>query len=206
MNSNLSGNKEAIMVKSFSEIVIEGHFGLVKGFLMGFLYGSEKEFSYFFHRKSGIRRETLKDLLKELFEFENFVHLCIESSKVSKFIKAIENSNDKIGLQVQSVKKIKSAGFNFSYEVFNEEIAYEIKNLFLEDAKKVKLQNYKPVNIKDKEAIGIEGYAPEHHFIGRGSGQVKGNFLYVMELYLKIKRCKSSELIISNDIILQLEN
>ena len=90
------------MVKSFSEIVIEGHFGLVKGFLMGFLYGGEKEFSYFFHRKSGIRRETFKDLLKELFEFENYVHLCIENSKVSKFNKAIEKSHDKIGLQVRS--------------------------------------------------------------------------------------------------------
>ena len=147
------------MVKSFSEIVIEGPFGLVKGFLMGFLYGGNKEFSYFFHRKAGIRRDTLKNLLKELFEFENYVHLCIENSNVPKFTKAIEKAHDKIGLRVKSVKKIKSASFNFSYEIFNEKIANEIKNLFLEDAKKVKLLNYKPLHIKDKAAMGIEGYA-----------------------------------------------
>jgi hypothetical protein len=90
--------------------------------------------------------------------------------------------------------------------VFNEDLAKEVHNLFLEDAKKVKLQNYRPVIIKDKEAIGVEGYAPEHHFIGRGSGTANGNFLNVLELYLKIKRNKNSELIICNDIVLQFEN
>ena len=59
------------MQKSFSELVIEGQFVLVKGFIMGFLHGSDQEFDYFFHRKHGIRRETFKEFIKELFEFES---------------------------------------------------------------------------------------------------------------------------------------
>ena len=107
------------MVHNFSEIVIKGPFFLVKGFLMGYLYASSKKFEYFFHRKTGIRRETLKDLIKEYFEFESNVHLCMENNVVPKFLSAIENSYEKIGLSVESVKTIQSACFSFSYEIFN---------------------------------------------------------------------------------------
>ena len=105
------------MAKGFSELVIEGPFGLVKGFLMGFIYGSGKEYNYFFHRKEGIRRETFKEILKELFEYENYVHVCLENEAVAKFSEAIDYAHEKIGLSV------KSAYFSFSYELFNEELS-----------------------------------------------------------------------------------
>lgn len=194
------------MQKSFSELVIEGPFVLVKGFIMGFLYGSDIEFDYFFHRKHGIRRETFREFIKELFEFDSYVHLCLENNVVPKFIKAIEKSHDKIGLAVKSLRAIRSASFSFSYEIFNEDLAKETKALFENSPAGVQVTDYKPIEEISDDAIGVEAYAPVHSFITRGSGKARGNFHDIMELYLNIKRSKASESIMCSEIKLDLED
>ena len=194
------------MVHNFSEIVIKGPFFLVKGFIMGYLYGVEKKFEYFFHRKTGIRRETFKNIIKEYFEFENYVHLCIENDVLPKFLSAIEKSHDKIGLSVESIRNIKSANFSFSYEVFNENLSQELKLIFKKKKKeKLKIIDYQPIDQKCKGANGVEGYAPIHAFISKGSGKVEGNFYDVMQLFLSVKRCAASNFITCTDISLELE-
>ena len=193
------------MVHKFSEIVIKGPFLLVKGFLMGYISGSEKKFDYFFHRKSGIRKESLKDLVKEYFEFENYVHLCIENNVLTQFLSAIEHSYEKIGLTVESVKNIKSALFSFSYEVFNKKIAQEIKELFTIKNKEVKIVGYHPREQKSKNGEGVEAYAPMHAYVSKGEGKIEGNFYHVMQLYLSIKRSNASDFINCSDIYLQFD-
>ena len=118
------------MHKNFSELVIEGPFLLVKGFILGFLHGSEQEVEYFFHRKHGIKRETFKEFIKELFEFDNHVHVCLDNNIIPKLLKAVGQTKDNIELEVKSVRSIKSANFSFSFEIFNEELAKETKALF----------------------------------------------------------------------------
>jgi hypothetical protein len=194
------------MKKHFSEMVIEGPFILVKGFLMGFLYGSDRQFQYFFHRKHGIRRETFREFIKELFEFENYVHLCLENSIVQNFSDAIKKSNEKIGLKIKSVRKIKSANFSFSYEIFNQELAAEAKKLFENLPAGLELSDFNTNEEIADDAVGPEGYAPVHSFISRSSGKAKGDFLDIMELFLRIKKSKLSESVICSRIHLDLEN
>lgn len=194
------------MQKSFSELVIEGQFVLVKGFIMGFLHGSDQEFDYFFHRKHGIRRETFKEFIKELFEFESHVHVCLDNNIIPKFLKAIKKSEEKIGLEVRSVRSISSANFTFSFEIFNKELADDIKNVFENSPAGVKVMDYKPIEEVANDAVGVEGYAPVHSFVARGSGTAEGNFYDIMELYLNIKRSKGSESIMCSEINLELED
>jgi hypothetical protein len=193
------------MPSAFSEVVIEGPFMLVKGFLMGYLAGSGKSFEYFFHRKAGIRQETLKDMLKGLFDFENYVHLCIESRVVGNFTAAVEQAHDKIGLSVKSVQNVHSATFTFSFEVFNEELAEELKGIFAAVGPGLELTNFKPMEQHADDAYGLEGYAPVHSYLYRGSGSVAGDFMDIMSLYLAIKRSKAEELVITSDIGLKFE-
>ena len=194
------------MQKNFSELVIEGQFILVKGFILGFMHGSDHEFDYFFHRKHGIRRETFKDFIKEIFELESHVHVCIENNIVPKFLKAVEKSQDKIGLQVNSVRAINSANFTFSFEIFNEELAKETEAIFENSPAGVKIIDYKPVEEVSDEAVGVEGYAPVHSFVARGSGKAEGNFHDIMDLFLNIKRSRGSESIMCGEINLDLED
>jgi len=193
------------MQSNFSEIVIEGPFVLVKGFLMGYLYGSKKEFRYFFHRKHGIRRETFREFIKELFEFESYVHLCLENNILQEFLGAVENAKDKIGLEVKSIRNINGANFSFSYEIFNKDIGQEIKTIFDNCSSGVKLKDFNTDEQSAKDAEGIEAYAPAHSYIARGSGKAEGNILDVMDLYLSIKKSNASENVVCSSIALDLE-
>jgi hypothetical protein len=194
------------MQKSFSELVIEGQFVLVKGFILGFLHGSNQEFDYFFHRKHGIRRETFREFIKEFFEFESHVHVCLDNNVLPEFLTAIEKSKEKIGLEVKSVRAINSANFTFSFQIFNKEMAEETKDIFEKLPESIKLTDYKPIEEVAKDAVGVEGYAPVHSYAAHGSGKAEGNFYNIMELYLKIKRSKSSESIMVSEINLKLED
>ena len=80
------------MEKAYTELVIAGPFALVKGFLMGFRCGIETEFNYFFHRKCGIRRDTLAELVKEALDMDNYVHLCLENDVLDRFREAVEKA------------------------------------------------------------------------------------------------------------------
>lgn len=193
------------MSRAFSEIVIEGPFMLVKGFLLGFLSDKSYENPYFFHRKEGIKRDTLKDFLKELFELDNYVHLCLVSDLVDDFVKATEYYTRVTGMKIESIKTIKSASFDFAYEFYNEEIAKGAKQLLQDIPDGIKIEGYKPIEEKDQAGAGVEAYAPLHEFTSRGKGTIRGNFDSVIDLYLKIKRSKFSDSFMTSELVLEFD-
>jgi hypothetical protein len=188
------------MSKAFTEIVMEGPFMLVKGFLMGFLAMRKAQSNYFFHRKSGIRRETLKDLLKELFEMDNHVHFCLETELVSDFKTAAALYQEKTGLEIKSERAIRGASFSFAYEFHNKAMAEEAGQWFNQLPAGVKLADYQPFEHQAVEGHGIEGYAPLFEFTSRAKGRIEGEFEPVIDLYLTIKRSRLSEAVICSEV------
>ena len=79
------------METTFTELVIKSPFLLVKGFLMGFMQGRGESFPYFFHRKAGITRETLGEMLRELFAFDSHTHICLPDHVINEFELALKN-------------------------------------------------------------------------------------------------------------------
>ena len=193
------------MARTFHEIVMEGTFLLVKGFLLGFLGGVKPEGRYFFHRRAGIRRDTFREFIKELFELENYQHFCLESDLVDKFIEGTKLYSKVTGMEIKSVKKIKSAHFSFAYEMFNEELARKAKKVLQNLPKNVKVVDFHPLEIKEEEGKGIESYAPLHDFTARGKGTVIGDFEGVIDLYLEIKRSEFADFVVLTDVKLKLE-
>lgn len=193
------------MSKKYSEIIIEGSFMLAKGFLLGFLSTTQQQGGYFFHRKSGIRRETFRELLKDFFELDNHVHVCLEKSLVDKFKKASSLYTEITGNKIVSEKAIKSASFNFSYEFYNKELATEAKAILERLPKNVSLTDYFPFEDIDAEGLGVEAYAPLHEYTARARGKLSGDFESIMNIYLKIKKSNLCESIICGAAILEFE-
>ncbi len=193
------------MSKKYTEIVLEGNFMLAKGFLLGFLSNAKADSKYFFHRKSGIRRETFKEMLKEFFELDNHVHVCIESDLVEPFKKALNLYTEITGNVLKSEKEIASASFTCSYEFYNQELAQKAKAIFESLPDDVTLENYTPVEIKDEEGHGVESYAPLHEYVLRANGTLSGSFESIMDIYLKIKKGELSESIICSDVVLSFK-
>lgn len=193
------------MNQPFYEIVIEGPFMLVKGFVVGFLAGVKPGGEYFFHRKAGIRRETLKGFLREFFELDNHVHLCLEPDLIERFKKAAELYESKTGMKIESIKPIKSASFTFAYEFFNEDLAKKARDLLTTLPGGVEIKDYFPFVEIDNDARGVEAYAPLHDFTSRAKGKIEGDFEGVMKVYLDIKRSEFSESVMCDDVRLELE-
>ncbi len=193
------------MNPSYSEIVIEGPFMLLKGFLLGFLSVHKPDGKYFFHRKAGIRRETFKDYLKELFELDNFVHLCLETDLIQPFIDASQLYTQITDMTVHSIKPINSASFSFAYEFYNEDLAQNAKSMIEKPPKGVNLVDYYPVELRENEPGGVEAYAPLHDYTARAKGTLMGDFEGVIDLYISIKRSEVSESIICSDVRLALD-
>ncbi|MHB2154720.1 hypothetical protein ACX8XN_10020 [Calditrichota bacterium GD2] len=192
------------MERKFSEIVIEGPFMMVKGFLLGFLACKKPEGKYFFHRKENIRRETLKEFVKELFELENYVHLCLEDELIEPFKQAIELYTQKTGYVIKSIKPIKGASFSFAAEIFEKELGNSFKQIVDHLPKGVSLKNYTPSEIIEQDAKGFEKYAPLHEYIFRAKGEIEGDFEGVIDTYMKIKRSDLNNFVICSEIKLEM--
>ena len=176
------------MPKQFSEIVIDGPFLLVKGFMMGYKYSCNPSMEYFFHRKTGIRRETLKDLIQEYFELESHTHLCLESGVLERFTETINASEEQIKLKILSRKIIETASFSFHFEVFSKEAADKIRNTINTIPSTLHLNRFKDDVFSDDKAKGIELYAPLHDYIYSGKGELFGDFEDLIHLYREFNK------------------
>jgi|GEM_PF-477208 hypothetical protein len=193
------------MPRTFYELVIEGPFTLVKGFVLGFLSREEPLPRYFFHRKEGIRRETLREVLAEVLPLENFVYICLEERVVSEFEKAVKRVEPILELRVRSRRKILGAEFRFSFEVYNEELADEIKRILQARPRTAELMDFREHEEVNDETKGLAGYTPTHRYRYSGSGKVTGDFEGVIDFYLLCKRCTASEFIQAEEVRLKLE-
>ncbi len=193
------------MKQTYYELVIQSPFLLIKGFLMGFMYGRGEEFPYFFNRKAGIRRETLGEVIKEYLSLDNYTHLCLPENIVPEFETALEKAHPKIGVTIEKKNKIRSAEFTFSFEIYNEEQAQVCKELMKNLPEGVELHNFEPKEIRYETIHGVKEYAPLHPYIYRGQGIVRGDFEPLIEFYLRCKRSSIRELILCSEVRLYYE-
>ncbi len=194
------------MKTTYTELVIEGPFILVKGFLMGFWATQISQPRYFIHRKAGIRRQTLRDVVVELFELENLVHLCLEDEAVPAFEAAIQKANKVIGIQLRSKREVLSASFQFSYEVYNRELARSCRELIDTVPSGVQLTGHDPIE-ENTVHPGPElsaGYAPEPLFALRGKGRAEGDFHGIITFYLACRHFDAASFMLVGEVDLEL--
>ena len=190
----------------YRELVISGSFALVKGFLLGFKCGSASDFIFFFHRKSGIRRDTLAELVKEVLDLDNYVHLCLEDGVVPKFKEAIEKAAPLVGLKIIKERLIKQGRFDFSFAINNREAAEKVKEVLAGLPEGVELVDYEPIEEIHDDSAAVGGYAPQHPYQLRGCGTIRGQFGGVIDLFLRAKRMPEGELMLLSELVLGFED
>jgi len=176
------------MSKEFVEMVISAPFILVKGFLMGLIEGSGEQPIYFFSKRTGIRTETLGSAVKEWLGFENIVHLCLEKKFSKRLGDGIAHTHETLGMEVKSVQRIESAGFDFKAHFFKKDEADPFQAYLDALPKGVYLDGFKENEYQDKDHEGEAGaYAPSHAYEYSASGRVVGDFAGAVEVFLKYK-------------------
>ena len=194
------------MKKRYFELVFEGHYQTIYGLLEGFILGKGKDWKYFFSKNSGIKTETLSEIIAEWITFKTKIHHAIMEEKFfNEFCASLKQWKDHPLINVKYIKSarlILNASFEFQFKTYGRKYGDEIKALLNYLPKELELHNYNPIEKETETAKGIERYAPEHDYIFEGSGTISGE---IEELINFRDKLGENPLIETRVIILTLE-
>jgi hypothetical protein len=172
------------MGKKHYEIVIEGSFDLIKGFIVGFFEGRKITGAIIFEREHHVKREEeLEHLLRAIHVEKDRVHILISERTFRILDQALKNRKHEIPLKVVSEKEIVRAHFNFAYAAYAKEFGNELKELFSKLPDGVRLEGYQPEEIERQTKDGTAGYAPLHKYEIKAQGRVNGTAKDVIDFY-----------------------
>jgi len=183
------------MEKKYYEIVLEGHYNAIYGLLNGFLLGKNRDWTFHFSKKAGIKTETLSEIIVDWISLKNKIHhVILEDSFYKELKKSVEKTNKSrkeksefVNLKyLKSAKLIKKAHLNFKAITYGRQHAAEMKFLLKNIPAGIVLQNYKPVEKVVKDVKGVELYAPEHEYTFEASGTLVGNIGTMIDLKQKL--------------------
>lgn len=194
------------MKKRYFELVFEGHYKTIYGLLEGFILGKDKNWKYFFSKNSGIKTETLSEIIAEWITFKTKMHHVIMEEKFfNEFCTSLKQWKDHPLINVKYIKSarlILNASFEFQFKTYGRKYGDEIKALLNYLPKGLELHNYNPMEKETETAKGIEQYAPEHDYAFEGSGIISGE---IDELINFRDKLGENPLVETRFIILTLE-
>jgi hypothetical protein len=176
------------MRRQWYEIVIEGPFDLIKGFIVGFFEGRRISGAIIFEREHHVKREgEIEHLLRAIHIEEDRVHMIMGKRTFRILDQALNKRKHEIPLKVVSEKEIVRAHFNFTYAAYAKRFGADLKNLFSQLPEGVRLEGYQPEEIKREEKESTAGYAPLHKYEIKAKGRVTGLTGQVIDFYDRLE-------------------
>jgi len=183
------------MRKRWYEIVIQGSFDLIKGFVIGFFEGKKIGGAIIFEREHHVKREDgLEHLLRAIHIEEDRVHILMSERTFRMLDQALNNRKHGVPLKVVYKKEIVRAHFNFTYAAYAKRFGDELKNLFGKLPQGVRLEGYHPEEIERETKDSTAGYAPLHKYEIKAKGRVSGPAKGAIDFYDRLEHNKLIEL------------
>jgi hypothetical protein len=177
------------MMKVYYEVIVEGSFDLIKGFVLGYIEGSGIKGEAIFGEEHHVENESkFGQLLRVLHVKGQQIHLIIGAGLHNLLEQAVSRRVDELKVKVISVREITDAYFDFSYKAFNRELGQNLKDTFgnlPEDLTMV--PGYKPDEKITPEGKGVEAYAPLHEYEIKAKGRIYGPVKAVIIFYGEIE-------------------
>lgn len=176
------------MTERCCELVVEGHFDLIKGFIVGFLEGKGMRGAALFARDHHVRGDTeLKQFFRLLTGHKDQVRVLVDESLCQPLQDAFANVREALPLNLVSAREVAGARFSFAYEAYAREAGDELKGLFASLPPGVSIVDYEVKEEVEPEAKGIEAYAPLHHYRIKATGRITGAVKAVIEFQDKLE-------------------
>ncbi|HVO84911.1 MAG TPA: hypothetical protein VMU60_10855 [Syntrophobacteria bacterium] len=188
------------MHRKYFELVVEGHFDLIKGFVLGFLEGKGIGQSVMFAREHHIKGDRdLKHVLRVLAGKEDQARLLVDEGVCQSLRESLANVREALPLRLVSTREISAAHAGFSYEAYAKEMGDELKALFVNLPEGVAVADYEPEEKVEPEGKGIEAYAPLHHYQIKAKGRIAGAVGPLIDFYDKLE---GHPLVVLEEIVL----
>jgi hypothetical protein len=173
------------MIKKYCEVVLEGSFDLIKGFVLGYLEGSGIKGEAIFEAEHHIENESkFGQLLRFIGAKGDRTNLLVGSGLHDLLREAIEKRNLQNDLKIVSAREITEATFEFSYHAYSRKLGEELKTLFGSLPPGVRIEKGRgPKETVNPEGKGVEAYAPLHEYEIEAKGEIHGPVKEVINLY-----------------------
>jgi hypothetical protein len=163
------------MDRKYFELVVEGEFDLVKGFVLGFLEGKGIRESAVFAREHHVKGDSdLKHVFRVLTGKEDQVRLLVDEGVCQSLRESLAEVREALPLRLVTTREISGAHAVFTYEAYAKETGDELKALFANLPEGLAVTDYEPEEKVQPEGKGIEAYAPLHHYEIRAKGKITG--------------------------------
>jgi hypothetical protein len=183
------------MNKEYCEVVIEGSFDLIKGFVYGFLEGRGIRGEAVFGKDHHVENESKFGQMMRLIGFKGDRFTLIVGSGFLKLLKeALERREDEVALKIVSERKIRQASFGFRYRAYTKDLGDKLKALFGNPPEKLQVKDYEPEETVLPEGKGVEAYAPLHEYEVKATGTLYGPICDVIDFYGKAEHYDMVEL------------
>jgi len=184
------------MMKKYYEVVIEGSYDFIKGFVLGFFEGRGIQEEAVFEKEHHVDNEPrFGHFLRMIGIKEDQAYLIVGSGVQDMIREAIKNRNLQNDLQVVSVREITQAYFEFSYHAYSRTLGKELKTFFGSLPPGLRIEKGDgPKETVNPEGKGIEAYAPLHEYEIEAKGEIHGPVELVLNLYREAERKDMVEL------------
>jgi hypothetical protein len=176
------------MIKEYVEVVLDGPFDFIKGFVLGFLEGRGISGDVIFEEAGRSRGDVFVRLMRFVRLEEDHVHLIVGEGIHELLKEALEKRQDEAPVRIVRVRKIGGARFEFRVKTYSRPLGEELKGLFLNLPDVLHLKGYEPRETLRPESKAIEAYAPEHPYALEASGTVSGRAKEAIDLYNRLGR------------------
>lgn len=194
------------MAKQYVEIVAQGSFKLLKGFLCGLYLDRWDAIDFFFNRDLNIKARSLLEQIRDRIGIKpELVHFIIEESQVEALKPALAKVEPWLHLQICEVRTIHQASLNFTLSAYTEQDGTRLLNLLKaerpESVELLTCEEREPERRQD--AKGVEVYAPLHEYELHVKGTLRGEPAALIRYGWKLMH---ESLITLEEIELEYEN
>lgn len=173
---------------SYCEVVVEGSFDLMKGFVVGFLEGKGVEGDVLFGDDCQIKRESTVGLLMRITGIREKTCTVIVGAGLHNLLSsALEKCQHLIPLHIVRVRPVSGAYFSVIFKTYSKEIGKEIHDLLSHLPEGViRESGFEMHERLTPEGKGIDAYAPLHEYELNGKGRISGSVKEIFDLYCRL--------------------
>ena len=176
------------MNREYCQVVIEGSFDLMKGFVVGILEGKGIQGEAIFSEEHHVENESaFGQMLRLIGGRGNRFRLIIGTGFFELFKESLERRSDELALKIVSEKRIRQASFGFRFRAYTRELGSELKGLFGNPPEGLRVKDYHPAEKVLPEGKGMEAYAPLHEYDVKANGTIYGPVRDVMDFYGRVE-------------------
>lgn len=181
MSMRTGGPEEPTPTLDYCELVLAGDDEVCRGLIVGLQIGCGEAGEALVGHEEELAHGSFAEVLRELVTGKGrLTHFVVARAIAERLRAQLPRLEREAGLRLAAEKAVRGGRFAFSLHAFTRPQAAEIKAQLAALPAGARLVGYSEQEKVDREAKGVEAYAPVHEYELKGEGAVEGPIAAVL--------------------------